>query len=282
MQTIERSDLKNKINSFLKKKSEYELCPYGIEINKRRYIEGYAKKQGCFIVDEKGTLISRNEALPIYKIFVQVWTIFTGNLPIFKQYAINRSLPGLENLSLIIDNLLNKYQSHQIKQLEQESKNLKSLLTVISDLQNSLKNLYEEFSLIKNEKSKEGMYIQYTDIKLAIDLSHKIKWVLYKQGQSIDEVISIMDKINQYIAKEFSFAKRYFDGEVITFKTILRKLSEDKKKNQEIIKLFEVNPKGKHVKFAKSKLDYEQFVDNINKNFESDFEKRALPLLINK
>ncbi|WP_017727554.1 hypothetical protein [Halalkalibacterium ligniniphilum] len=275
-------DVEDHVKRLLKEDDEYELCPYGLTLNNRNYYYGYITEKGYFVIDENGSLVTKNEALPILKDFVQTGSILTESLEHFQKCVTKRPLAAFEKLSFNLEKINKKY-STPFRGFEDDLMNIKHMLTVIFDGQEQLKEKITELQTFKKEKIQERLFLEKGDINQLTLLNSEMNWILYKQALSLDNTMHSMKKIHEFISNEFTFGEKYLNLTVMPFNKLLEQFisQETVEQNRESLKTFEENHNGKYIQFPEGEIGFSLFDKNINKKSEVNFDTYFAPKLIN-
>ncbi len=281
MQSIEVSELRDKISDFIQEDEDYQLCSYGILANDKMYYYGYSNEKKYFIVDMDGTLVSKEEALQTFDDFIYSWAILTDNLNHFIQCANKRPLSMFEKLSYNI----NKFSSNKakIRGVEDEVTAVKQMLATIFNGQEELKEKIKEAKEFKDTKFEESLHFTKEDIKQLILFNSQLNWILYLQAKSINESIEPMKKVYSYLKHEFGFVDNYLNFTHIALKQLLNHFTSETtiNQNKESLKSFEENHNGNYVSFPNSEIGFTQFHKQMKKNFENEFNSIYVSNLYN-
>ncbi|KHF38638.1 hypothetical protein [Halalkalibacter okhensis] len=283
MQIFQIVDIENKVKEYLEEEEDYNLCPYGIKANNKLYFYGHIEEKGFFVIDKEGIFMSRNEIIPVFKDFVQSWTILTDNYKHFEYCATKRSLSSFEKLKFNMENFQYKFK-WKIRELEDEISNVNHMLSAIFNGQNQLKEKIKDVQTFKSEKFEEKLYLEEEEINQLISLNSEMNWILYQQAQSIDNAFDSLGQIYSFITKEFTFREKYLNFTIIALTKLIEHFTSAKtiQQNKESLKTFEENHNGNYIGFPQGETGFHMFNKNMQNKFNADFTSIYIPKLINK
>jgi hypothetical protein len=280
MSKIDFSEVKRKANRYLNGNDKFEFLAFGIEADDNLYIYGKTADNHCFIVNGNGELIRKDEAITIFRDFIQLWTIFMEKTHQFQNYMKKNPSSSLQKLTFNLEEISTKYSSmeHNVKE------NIKKTQHLLADVwkeQQALKENLEKISQIYKEKCAEGMYIKMDEVERIISINDRMDWNVYNQARNLDDAIEPMKEIYSYITELFTFTQKYFDFNVVSLKKELKLFVSRKTidMNKTIIQEFEKNQNGG--KYAKGEIGFKKYINDRDKTFDKEFNQHAIPLLMN-
>jgi hypothetical protein len=282
MQSIEISELKNRLKENFGEIENFELCEYGIEVNGESYFYGHVQEKGYFIVNKSGAMVSKEEAISVFKKFVLSNGIVSRTMNDIQQY-VKRPVDIFKNLY----RRLQKFEDQldrKILSLEEDIQSVQEMIDKASSGQKRLKEILDQLTLITNAKCQPGACLTKTDFDQMAKLSLEVDCILYQQGRSIKKAVTPMKNIRNFIKNELNIFERLFDLNLFTLDVILKQLTTDyiEIENRKSLQTFEQNPMGKALTVESGELDIKQLMQNSLDKFDYKFEHHFLPELLNK